>query len=276
MPRNTQAGIIEEADLRRYSRGASLEEWSNRARALLNHQRRTWAQARNAFAALARVRMRAFQVGGSTVRVQYNPGRFAIAIANLDPEHVGRRKCVLCAEHRPVEQRGLAYEDYILVINPAPIFSEHLTLIHGEHRPQALRDALPVMLRLAKDLTARYTVLYNGPGVGASSPDHLHLQVCRKGVLPIEHDEGLQWATPSVVDRSGLSIARSAEGTRCVLRFRCANAESLTEALHALFDILTGGDEPAVNVVCRCDASPGASGLEWSVIVIMRSTFRPS
>lgn len=268
--------IIGETDLRRYCRSGSLADWPDRARALLNHQRRNWPRAREAFAGLAQVRMQSFRVGHSTIRMQYNPGRFANAIANLDPDYVRRRKCLLCRENRASEQLGLAYEDYLLVVNPAPIFSEHFTFIHNEHRPQGLRGAVPVMLRLARDLTARYTVLYNAPGVGASWPEHLHLQVCRKGVLPVEHGDVYHWLKTPLIDQPSLKIHRAADAYRTMLRVCCGDADRLTDVLHTFFDILAAGGEPALNVVCRFDASPDRAGGIWTFIVVARSRFRPS
>jgi hypothetical protein len=268
--------VIEETELRRYWRGGSPTDWADRVRALLNHQRRNWPRAREAFALLAAVQMRSFEVGGSTVRVQYNPGRFDNAITNVDPDHVRRRRCTLCPENRPSQQLGLPYEDYLVVVNPAPVFSEHLTIVHKEHRPQRLGDALPVMLRVAQDLAARYTVLYNGSGVGASAPDHLHLQLCRKGVLPIEHGSSRDWPAPPLFDEERLEVHRAVDSSRSVLRFRCDDTGRLIQALHTLVDILCPDGEAAVNVVCRYDSLPDGGAKSWTVLVFARSAHRPA
>jgi hypothetical protein len=89
----------------------------------------------------------------------------------------------------PAEQVGIPYyNDYIILSNPNPIFPEHYTICKINHIPQNLENNLDGMLNLTKDLSAYFTLIYNGPECGASAPDHMHFQCFTKGELPVEHE----------------------------------------------------------------------------------------
>ncbi len=79
--------------------------------------------------------------------------------------------------------------DWLILCNPFPIFIPHFTIAHRRHRPQALKENLTDLLRLARDLSPEFAVFYNGPRCGASAPDHLHFQGFPAGALPMEGRE---------------------------------------------------------------------------------------
>src|SRR5262249_45289684 len=100
---------------------------------------------------------------------------------------IGERKCFLCDANRPPEQRGVRFgDDYLVLCNPFPIFPEHFTITHRVHQPQRIKNALGDLLDLARAMSPRYTVFYNGPKCGASAPDHLHFQAGDRGFMTIE------------------------------------------------------------------------------------------
>lgn len=264
--------LLSEDELKRFCRGGSTGDWSDRATALLNQQRRNWAQLRESYAALTQVRMRPLRLCAAGVYVQHNPGRFASAIARPDPPPGVTRPCALCEPNRPTEQLGLAYHDFILLANPAPIFSEHLTVVHKEHRPQSLSQCVGSLLRLARDLSSGYTVLYNGPGAGASCPEHLHLQACRRGSLPIERTEATNWRLLPAANGASTTVERSIELGRPAIRLSGTDDEALSAATRTLLKCVSAEAEPMVNAVCRYE--PSARG--WSMVVFPRSRHRPS
>ncbi|MCU0345246.1 MAG: DUF4922 domain-containing protein [Ignavibacterium sp.] len=97
-------------------------------------------------------------------KAQFNAGRMTSTSAKVDPKSISERKCFLCRENLPEEQRGVLYNDkYIILCNPFPIFPTHFTLTHKVHQPQRIIDTFSDMLDLSKDLSRYYTVIYNGP-----------------------------------------------------------------------------------------------------------------
>ena len=126
---------------------------------------------------------------GFKIVLQYNPARLISSAAKVDAKSVRERKCFLCSPNLPRDQRGLDFgREYVILCNPFPIFPEHFTIPHKEHRPQMIGGNMDVMLDLAKEMASRYTIFYNGPRCGASAPDHLHFQAGSRGFMPIERE----------------------------------------------------------------------------------------
>ena len=121
------------------------------------------------------------------MKVQFNPGRYISTSAKVDEKSINDRKCFLCPANLPEEQKGILYEEeYLILGNPFPIFPEHFTIPNINHVPQQIKNNFPLMLKLTKDLSKHYVVLYNGPKCGASAPDHFHFQAGTKNFMPIE------------------------------------------------------------------------------------------
>ncbi|MBU2445071.1 MAG: DUF4922 domain-containing protein [Bacteroidetes bacterium] len=123
------------------------------------------------------------------IKAQFNPTRFISSSAKVDTETIQNRKCFLCLNNLPEEQRGVLFEDQLIVLcNPAPIFNEHFTISHIEHKPQSILTNINLMMRLTKATGGDYSIFYNGPNCGASAPDHFHFQACPANELPAEND----------------------------------------------------------------------------------------
>lgn len=137
----------------------------------INRQLRLWPEAASRFKALEAVEIK--DVGG--YKVQFNPSRAVSTAAKVDAASVAARRCFLCAANRPEQQISLPWEDLEILVNPFPIFPEHLTIAAKEHTPQSLRGRVEQMRRLSKELPG-YTVFFNGAKCGASAPDHMHFQ----------------------------------------------------------------------------------------------------
>ena len=147
-------------------------------------QQKDWSQLRTAVEQLNHVQTKEFDWGSNIqATVQFNPARIASASAKVDKSHIDKRPCFLCEENRPEIQSGIPFLDkYVILVNPFPILSNHLTIPIHSHVPQRVRKKIGDMLTLA-ELLPHYIVFYNGPKSGASAPDHFHWQAGLK--LPV-------------------------------------------------------------------------------------------
>lgn len=151
-----------------------------------------WPLAAANFRALKNVEVRNLEVNGLDVKLQHNPGRIKSSAAKVDTASLKARKCFLCADNRPSEQMKLKFEGrkdrkYDVLINPYPIFPEHLVIARDEHVPQSIWNRMVDMTDLARHYPS-FTIFYNGPKCGASAPDHFHFQACPRGLMPLEND----------------------------------------------------------------------------------------
>ena len=151
-----------------------------------------WPLACDNFRALKNVRVREVNVGGLTVKLQFNPARMISSAAKLNKEDIAKRRCFLCVENRPSEQIMLKFDGrkgkkYHILVNPYPIFPDHLVIAKNRHVEQSILHRYVDMLDLAKKYSA-YTFFYNGPKSGASAPDHHHFQAAPAGLIPLVED----------------------------------------------------------------------------------------
>src|SRR6478752_6259049 len=152
---------------------------------LFAQQRATWPALCEGEAALARLQRKTLTEGDESVVVQVNPARRRSTLANIDTKAIAARACFLCPENMPPEERGVAFEDLVLLPNPFPVLPLHCTIANREHQPQQIRGRVATFLHLAHDLGPDMVALYNGPRCGASAPDHFHLQAARAADIPI-------------------------------------------------------------------------------------------
>ena len=151
-----------------------------------------WPLACDNFRALKSVNVREMEVGGLRVTIQHNPSRIISSAAKTDTASLQARRCFLCRENRPPEQISLPFEgrkgkQYDILVNPYPIFPDHLVIASVRHTDQSIWKRYVDIL----DLASRhqdYTFFYNGPRCGASAPDHHHFQATRNGLMPLEND----------------------------------------------------------------------------------------
>src|ERR1035437_1866816 len=163
-------------------------ELSNQARKLISDQKKDWDLARKNYDGLKKVKVKTFDFGHYKIEIQFNPERIVSSSAKVDAKSIEARPCFLCQKNLPPQQRGLAFDDdFIVLVNPFPIFPEHLTIPSIAHTDQRILGNFGSMLDLAEKLTD-FVIFYNGPKCGASAPDHLHFQAGNKGFLPIEKD----------------------------------------------------------------------------------------
>ena len=251
--------------------------WAERAHALLLHQKETWALLRRGYDGLDRQLTRQFWFDGYEVRTQFNPGRITSSAAKVDEHSIRERKCFLCLQNLPSEQRGIPYgERYILLANPFPILSEHFTIPRVDHVPQRIDGEFGVMLDLARDFSPGYTVFYNGPRCGASAPDHLHFQAGIRWSMPVESEYArLKSERGTLVQKSREVQAIAIDGgERCFLSIEGTDPGALhhtvSRYLAALQSIRAESEEPMVNIIVWYDAAG------WTVLMYPRVKHRPS
>jgi ATP adenylyltransferase/5',5'''-P-1,P-4-tetraphosphate phosphorylase II len=134
---------------------------------------------------LEKVEEKSFLFDGFEFRAQFNPERMRSSVAEVDKKSIAARKCFLCKENRPKEQDAIAFgEDFLILVNPFPIFKTHFTISCNSHIDQRFIPNVQSLLELARAMEG-FTVFYNGPECGASAPDHLHFQAGENGFMPI-------------------------------------------------------------------------------------------
>ncbi len=144
--------------------------------------------AQENYKALSGVIERTIEMDEYSFILQFNPQRIRSSTARTDIQTIRERKCFLCKENRPAEQKSIHYPlGYEILLNPYPIFPLHLTVPDCSHVEQHISEKMADMLNLAKDFPD-FVIFYNGPQSGASAPDHMHFQMSGKGFLPLERD----------------------------------------------------------------------------------------
>ncbi len=227
----------------------------------INDQLSVWPLAAANFRALKSARTRQLEVDGLQCTVQCNPRRILSSTADTTPQAIAARKCFLCADNRPAEQFHLKFEGrkgrmYNIQVNPYPIFPGHLVIVREEHIPQAIWHHFPDMLDFAMKYRD-YTVFYNGPGSGASAPDHLHFQAVPRLSMPLERAVDAYLDKPgevlaSVKDATMYRYAGFAEG---VFALKATTSKSMAKLFYRLLDCtdkVEGDIEPKFNLFAYC------------------------
>ena len=243
----------------------------------IKDQLSVWPLASANFRELKGLKTRSMEVGGLSCRIQYNPIRVISSTADTSPAAIAARKCFLCKENRPPEQFHLKFEGrkgrlYNIQVNPYPIFPKHLVIVRDEHIPQAIWHHFPDML----DFTTRYPdylVFYNGPGSGASAPDHLHFQTIPRHHLPLEEavDAFLDDPGRPLATVKDASLYRYGAFLNGVFALKATTTKSLAKLFYRLLDCtdrLPDEIEPKFNLYTY------RKNEEYRTFVVMRSRKR--
>lgn len=239
--------------------------------ALLEEQKKTWPGLAAAYEGLAGVKTKVLSCNSYDVRVQFNPARSVSAGAAVDSKSIKSRPCFLCTHNLPREQKGILYQkEYLILCNPAPIFEKHFTVVHLQHRPQAIATSMDRFLDITADMSPDFNVFYNGAACGASAPDHLHFQAIPAGLLPLPEafPEGFR-----IIRDSNVQVYRAEKSDRAVLVLDGNDKELLLQQfdrlLRAAQHIVAGSEEPMINLLCSC-----ANG-RWRIMIFFRAKHRP-
>jgi hypothetical protein len=248
-------------------------ELSNQARKLIIDQKKDWDLARKNYDGLKKVKVKTFDFGNYKIDIQFNPERIVSSAAKVDTKSIEARPCFLCQKNLPPQQRGLAFDhEYIVLVNPFPIFPEHLTIPSYSHTDQQILGSFGSVLDLSEKLND-FVIFYNGPKCGASAPDHLHFQAGNKGFLPIEKDYNGGKCCQLVrqignVDlfywpdyQRGIITLKSSDKTELIDCFRKIYAQ-----LHCLVPLET---EPMLNILAIYEHD------YWVIHIFPRTLHRP-
>lgn len=241
-------------------------------KSLFHEQVSNWELARANFDGLETVQTKSFPFGDFDVKVQFNPARIVSSGAKVDAKTIAERKCFLCAENRPAEQKGVEAGDYIILVNPFPIFPEHFTIPRKEHVDQQILPYFSDMLELAKALDD-YLIFYNGPKCGASAPDHMHFQAGTKDFLPLVNDyKRLKDKQASLlVTTETMQLYQFNNYLRTVYCIESNDLESAKAAFEKLYAHYSEDEntEPMMNIVCLFENN------KWNIFILPRKAFRP-
>ncbi len=238
-------------------------------------QNQSWQLSADNYLGLAKVEEREFQIDGCQIKVQFNPERMRSSNASVDQNSIAARKCFLCIENRPKEQNSLDLgNNFLLLVNPFPIFHRHFTIASVLHTPQLLTGNLNAMFEIARTMQG-YTLFYNGPESGASAPDHLHFQAGENGFMPVESEfETMKQNPEALLLRSEqLNVWAFDNYLRKMISLETGNPEegvNLLEKIYSRFrEIQPEKPEPMMNLLCYFKNG------KWVIHLFPRKLHRP-
>lgn len=252
----------------------NIETLNEQAKSLVVQQQATWELAAKNYAALKNIQTRTFDFDRFKIVAQFNPGRIRSSAAKTDEQSIAERPCFLCVKNLPDLQKGILFQNrYLVLTNPYPVFTQHLTLAHLQHTAQRIKNHFVEMLEFSAALPD-FTVFYNGPQCGASAPDHFHFQAGLKGLLPIESEyEILEKDFAEMLFQNKNSKVIAAE--QCLRRFVSivsSDKNRIQTAFENIYQTLeTGGqEEPMMNILCNFMEG------YWRLIIFPREKQRPT
>jgi SpoIID/LytB domain protein len=228
----------------------------NKIHKFVGDQLSRWPLACDNFRALKNVQVREVEVGGLMVKLQFNPARMVSSAAKLSKEDIARRRCFLCRENRSSEQIMMKFEGrkekkYHILINPYPIFPDHLVIAKARHTDQSIWHRYIDMLDLARKY-ADFSFFYNGPSCGASAPDHHHFQGAPKGLMPLENDVDAKLdSLKEITSVQDAHLYHYNNFTNGIFVIRAETAKSAAKMFYRLLDCAPmheGDNEPRINL----------------------------
>ncbi|MFZ1518972.1 MAG: DUF4922 domain-containing protein [Ignavibacteriaceae bacterium] len=252
--------------------------FSDASKQLFEIQKEQWQMLATGYKSLETVKSKSFQFDGFKIKAQFNAGRITSTSAKVDAKSISERKCFLCNENLPEEQKGILYNDkYIILCNPFPIFPEHFTLTYKKHEPQRIIDTFSDMLDLSKDISKYYSAIYNGPRCGASAPDHLHFQAGNKYFMPID-DEFHQIKNEFgkvIYENDDLSFYAIDDGLRKFVSIESLDKDLVVNTFNKFYKtysyMMNEEQEPMINLVSFYEEEFG-----WRIIIFLRAKHRPA
>ncbi len=259
--------------LRELSKFGNVQDLNEQAVALVNQQSSQWELAKSNYNALQEVKSNTYFFDPFKIVTQYNPERIRSSAAKTDAKSIAERPCFLCTKNLPKEQEGLLFnEKYLILTNPFPIFTRHLTISKLDHIPQQIENHVSDLLDLSRELYG-FTVFYNGPECGASAPDHFHFQAGSRGWLPIEEEYKVLAKNPDFLFRTNnTKIFAGKNYLRRVLVLSSVDKNEVLRHFNRIYHILSKGrqKEPMLNILCFFENKM------WNLIIFPRDKQRPS
>ena len=235
----------------------------------------TWPLAAANFKGLEKVEEKSFQFDGFQIRAQFNPERMRSSVAEVDKQSIAARKCFLCEENRPPEQAAIAFgDDFLILVNPFPIFKNHFTISCNRHIDQRFMPNVNILLELTEAMEG-FTVFYNGPECGASAPDHLHFQAGESSFMPVTDEfERLRSSARNLFSDENTSVWAFDNYLRKMIS---VETNSMDEGLKVIgmyyrrFEAMQPEKiEPMMNALCSFSKD------KWTIHLFPRKAHRPS
>ncbi|MBZ0198762.1 MAG: DUF4922 domain-containing protein [Ignavibacteriaceae bacterium] len=256
----------------------SVRNYGSVAKVLLESQKKTWQQLAEGYKSLSTVQVKTFYFDGFRIKAQFNPGRIISSSAKVDSASIKERKCFLCPQNLPAEQKGIPYNDsYLILANPFPIFPEHFTVPNVNHTPQKIDGNIGGLLKLTQDISSNYMAFYNGPKCGASAPDHFHFQAGNKNFMPIGDDfQQLKNEYGEILSEDEDFILTAVDdGLRKFISMESFDYSLLVDLFDKFYKIysllVNSGEEPMMNVLSYYEADYG-----WRLLIFLRNKHRSS
>jgi ATP adenylyltransferase/5',5'''-P-1,P-4-tetraphosphate phosphorylase II len=249
-------------------------DFSEKARALVLEQIGEWDLAGRNYEGLRKASVKTFDFGDYSIDIQFNPERISSSALQNQIQSLEEHNCFLCEANFTAPQRKISFnENFNILVNPFPIFPEHLTIVGVKHQDQQILNNFESMLDLASQLS-KFVIYYNGPACGASAPKHLHFQAGLKGFIPIENDFANEICCREVRTIDGVKVSHWPEYQRGIITLTGSNASDLQACFERIYHQLqvfsNVTSEPMLNMIAVYDRKI------WTVHIFPRSVYRPS
>ena len=241
---------------------------------LFHTQLSDWELAKSNYSRLNQTISREIEMPIYNAVVQFNPGRIRSASAKVDAKSLNQRPCFLCDHNRPKEQMHIDYlGKYRILINPFPIFRQHLTIPAIEHTPQLIAERVSDMLSLSELLTD-YVIFYNGAKCGASAPDHMHFQAGEKGIIPFQESFNKTLSYLQLIEeRNDSVLAYIDQPTLRAFVLSSSYPEQIQidfqRIMKAAAILQPSEAEPMMNILCWQEKE------NWKMVIYLRRAHRP-
>ena len=251
-----------------------LSTLPEKAERLFEHQISNWKLAAGGYQSLLSVEIKKFEFGNFTIEAHFNPGRIISSSAKVDAKSINERPCFLCSKNLPAEQKAvMAFDNYILLVNPFPIFDKHFTIPTLGHVPQLIKPEITNLLTLSSLLGKGFSVFYNGPKCGASAPDHMHFQAGNSGFMMIDSDFAELSKSNSKIIFEDAEV-KTLFVTGCLRNFIAIESDNILKIaseFELVYNFLNenGTEEPMMNLICSFDGS-------WRLLIFPRIKHRPT
>ena len=266
--------ILKESDVEKFFKHG---DYSSAAEFLFNSQMNNWEMMKKNYEVLKSVQTKSYLFDGFKIKVQFNQGRIKSTTAEVDEFAIKNRKCFLCLENLPEEQKGILLPgNFILLCNPFPIFDQHFTISSLNHQSQKISENFEDFLAISKLLSSKYTLIYNGPECGASAPDHLHFQAGTKLAMPIENDiQQIKNDFEKILKEDEIiSVSFIDDGLRKIIFIESKDEIVIAKTFEKIYrsynSLANSKSEPMMNILSSFEEELG-----WSVIIFLRSKHRP-
>ena len=238
-------------------------------------QIRDWPLAAATFKGLEKVQERTYQYDEFQIRTQFNPERMRSSVAEVDKKSIAARQCFLCNENRPKEQGTIEFgEDFLILVNPFPIFKNHFTISCKRHIDQRFIGNVQTLLELATAMEG-FTVFYNGPECGASAPDHLHFQAGESSFMPVTTDfERLKHSERNLFSGKNTQVWAFEKYLRKMISIETESMEEGLKIIRLYYQHFQAMQpekvEPMMNALCSWKEG------RWTIHLFPRKAHRPS